>query len=469
MTDRRQTVPTSSRDRLVRYLSTVLGGPTGRYARLTSSPNAALVAMALVTTTAMLVGLWQKSPCYAMGWNRDAGDFIYMHTCYSDIALLYRERGFDLGNIPYLDTGNYPVLEYPVLTGAVMQATAMLARLFSNGDAVAVSKAFFDVNVVVLGIAALVVGWCLALLAGRRRWDVLIFAAAPVLVLSGTINWDLVAVALATAAMLAWARRHPVLAGVLLGLGAATKFYPMLLIGPLFVLAARAGALRSWLRLVAGAAVAWLAVNLPVMIAAPQQWSAFFGFNDARGADFGSPWLALQQMGLRMPGLNTVSLGLFALACVGIASLGWLAPRRPRLPQLAFLTVAAFLLVNKVYSPQYVLWLLPLAVLAHPKVRDLLIWQAAEVFYWLMVWMYLAGLTDGHSVGGWYGFAIGVRLAGTVWLGVLVVRECWHPERDPVRAVGLVDDPAGGELDLAADADWIHRLTDRTRLERAGG
>jgi uncharacterized membrane protein len=269
--------------------------------------------------------------------------------------------------------------------------------------------------------------------------------------------------------MLAWSRRQPALAGVLLGLGAATKFYPMLLLGPLFVLAARTGAVRSWLRLLIGAVVAWLAVNLPVMIAAPEQWSAFFGFNDARGADFGSPWLALQEARLAVPALNAVSLGLFVLACVGIALLGWLAPRRPRLPQLAFLTIAAFLIVNKVYSPQYVLWLLPLAVLAHPKVRDLLIWQAVEVFYWLMVWMYLSGLTDAHSIGALYPFAIAVRVAATIWLGVRVVKEAWRPELDPVRQIGLTDDPAGGEFDLAPDADWIHRLAGRPVTEHAGG
>ena len=37
-----------------------------------------------------------------------------------------------------------------------------------------------------------------------------------------------------------------------------------------------------------------------------------------------------------------------------------LAPRRPRFGAMAFLVIAAFLLTNKVYSPQYVLWLLPL-------------------------------------------------------------------------------------------------------------
>ena len=48
-------------------------------------------------------------------------------------------------------------------------------------------------------------------------------------------------------------------------------------------------------------------------------------------------------------------------------SWAWLtlaAPVRPRVAQLAFLLVAGFLILNKVWSPQYSLWLVPLAVLA---------------------------------------------------------------------------------------------------------
>ena len=52
----------------------------------------------------------------------------------------------------------------------------------------------------------------------------------------------------------------------------------------------------------------------------------------------------------------TLALGLVAL-------LALMAPRRPRVAQLVFLVMVAFVLTNKVYSPQYVLWLSPLAVL----------------------------------------------------------------------------------------------------------
>ena len=67
---------------------------------------------------------------------------------------------------------------------------------------------------------------------------------------------------------------------------------------------------------------------------------------------------------------------LFSIWCLGVAALGFLAPVTPRFAQLGFLLVVGFLLVNKVYSPQYALWLLPLAVMARPRVRDQLIWQA---------------------------------------------------------------------------------------------
>ena len=67
---------------------------------------------------------------------------------------------------------------------------------------------------------------------------------SPLLFVHAFTNWDLLAVALATLGMWAWARRRPVLAGVLLGLGVAAKLYPVLILGALFLLCLRAGRLR---------------------------------------------------------------------------------------------------------------------------------------------------------------------------------------------------------------------------------
>lgn len=116
--------------------------------------------------------------------------------------------------------------------------------------------------------------------------------------------------------------------------------------------------------------------------------------------------------------------------------------------------VAAFILTNKVYSPQYVLWLIPLAALARPRWRDFLVWQACEVAYFLGIWFYLAYTTSGDKHQGLpqegYQVAIILHLLGTLYLCVVIVRDILRPERDPVRHDGS-DDPSGGVLDGAPD------------------
>jgi uncharacterized membrane protein len=114
--------------------------------------------------------------------------------------------------------------------------------------------------------------------------------------------------------------------------------------------------------------------------------------------------------------------------------LGLAAPRTPRLAQLGFLVVAGFLLVNKVYSPQYVLWLLPLAALARPRWRDQIIWQAGELFYFACVWWYLGGFLApaGGDDAGAYWIAILVRMAAELYLVAVVARDVLRPAHDPV-------------------------------------
>jgi hypothetical protein len=198
---------------------------------------------------------------------------------------------------------------------------------------------------------------------------------------------------------------------------------------------------------------------VPVALTATSGWAEFYAFSRSRGADWGSVWYLFEHYNLPVIGnsslgeLNLISSGSFAVACAGIVVLALAAPRRPRLPQLCFLLLASFLILNKVWSPQYVIWLVPLAVLCRPRIWAYALWQLAEIAYFLGIWGYFVYLylpPSGVSTG-WYFVILASRLLTLTLLACTVVADILQPARDRVRASGLNDDPAGGVLDGAPD------------------
>jgi uncharacterized membrane protein len=443
-------------DEVARAGSELLGGPLGRRALSAAQWWSPVRVIALIAIGMFALGMVQKLPCYNGAWFSGASS-QYTRACYSDIPHLYEGRGFADGLVPYFDKlpGDMEYLEYPVLTGIFMEMASWVTP--GSGSIQHQEKIYWMVNAGILMVCTAVVAVCVARTHRRRPWDALLVALAPAFALTATINWDLLAVALTAAAMMMWARARALAFGILLGLATAAKLYPVLLLGPLLILCWRAGRWREFGAGLLGAVGTWLAVNLPVILLAGEGWSKFYTFSQERDVDFGSFWLILNQRmqsPLPVDTVNTLAVALMLLACLAIGALGLTAPRRPRFAQLAFLVVAAFILTNKVYSPQYVLWLIPLAALARPRWRDFLIWQACEVAYFLGIWMYLAYTTSGDAHKGLptegYQVAIAIHLLGTLYLCAVVVRDILMPERDVVRRGGD-DDPSGGALDGAED------------------
>jgi uncharacterized membrane protein len=449
----------TAQDEVAAAGSELIGGPAGRRAVPGAGWWTPVRVIALVTIGMFALGMVQKLPCYDGGWFYGA-TAQYTHACYSDIPHLYNARGFADGLIPYFDripedVSDMEYLEYPVLTGLFMELAAWLTP--GSASDPRPEQIYWLVNAGMLMVCAVIIAVCVTRIHRRRPWDGLLVALAPSLALTATINWDLLAGALVCAALLMWSRSRPLSAGVLLGLATAAKFYPVLLLGPLLVLCWRARRWRAFTLAATGAVAAWLLVNLPFIWRAREGWAKFYTFSQERPVDFGSPWLVIVQrtdLSLSPDTVNTYATLLVLVGCLALAALALLSPRRPRLAQLAFLVVALFIVTNKVYSPQYVLWLIPLAVLARPRWRDILVWQACEVMYFLGIWMYLAYTGSESQQGlppGGYQLAILLHLAGTLYLCVLVVRDILRPEHDPVRRDGS-DDPGGGVLDGAPDA-----------------
>jgi len=437
--------------------------PAGRERRVRPGLIIGLGSTTVVTVAAivsMLLSYADKLPCRESAWT-SSYEYTkqFQNFCYSDIYPLYYSEHLSSGQVPYLGHA----VEYPVLTGWTMQVAAWLVHTV---PVVERGLRFFDVTCALLAVCGIAGILATAYAAGQdRRWQGLMVAFSPALILAAFINWDLVAMALGMLGIAAWAARRGVLAGLLLGLAVAAKFYPLVIFAPLLVLSLRTGQLRAFAKTLAAGVAAWLVVNVPVMIVAYGGWSWFYVFSKERGADWGSIWYYFEHLNVPLLGdtqlamLNLMSGAFFVLGLAAICWLALAAPRRPRLPQLCFLVLAAFLITNKVWSPQYVVWLVPLAVLARPRVWPYALWQLAEIGYFIGIWAYLTfvyaqqgGVFPGYQglSSGWYFTLLLLRLISVLIMSGAIVRDILYPEQDVVRRDG-VDDPAGGIFNHAPD------------------
>ncbi|MGW1682138.1 glycosyltransferase family 87 protein [Saccharopolyspora sp. NPDC002376] len=499
---------------LAQRISRPFGGRLGRHAQLGRQWFWTPLRVILLFAVLVLAAAWLfKAPCQ-MTYDSGSGPQLdwrnnkqYTAMCYTDIIPRY-----GMGDLAPDDAFPYKTawlekpgtpqekvryMEYPVLTGVFQWINARAADGWATLAGLGLlpggltSVLYFNITAFWLAAAWLVTIWALVLLCRRRVWDVAIAALSPLVLVHAFTNFDALATALGTAGLLAWSRRRPVLAGVLIGLGGAAKLYPLFFLGPLLILAWRAGKVSEAVRTVLAAALAWLAVNVPILVLYPDGWSEFFRLNNERPADPDSLYNVLMyftgwtgfdgplQNGATPTVLNAVSLVLFLLACAAIGWLALAARTRPRLAQLCFLVVAAFLLTNKVWSPQYSLWLVPLAVLAIPRWRLLLAWMAVDAAVWAPRMYYYLGTANKGLPEGWFLGAVVIRDAMVVALCVLIIREILNPARDKVRATLAVrpeqvpdalDDPCGGFLDGARDRFVLPTPTDlATRRKTPAG
>ena len=363
-----------------------------------------LLAMLAVTAALVIIGgLLRQGIAAESGWFP------------SDLGLMWSGRGLDVGRFPYGEpipgvTG----LEYPVLTGVLMWLVAVMSHSVSD---------FLLLSTVVLGLCALGITAALHPIAGRRTW---LWAAAPALVWHLCFNYDALASLLAVGALTLLAGRSAqtisrgrlYAAATLLGLGGAAKLYPLLFLLPvlLWLLFPDPRARLKLAVQAAGVAIsAFALINLPFLIANPAGWWAPYQFQAQRpiGLDTLSMWVLLAE--LPASWANLASAAATAIALIAVAIWSWRrATRRGTYPLLpaGLLVLIAYLLANKVYSPQYVLWLLPLLVLAGQRTADVIAYLVVDtcLFFALQAVMHTTGT----------GLVI-----GTVSLVVLVISRFW--------------------------------------------
>ena len=392
----------------------------------------------VVVGVALLLGWWSKARCLGDGgW--EGGEQFHRY-CYSDLVALWFRRGLAEGHIPYLDQP----LEYPPLIGAQLWVTALVTRALRGGVI-----AFYNLNA---GLNAALVVATLGLLRrlqlppSRQLW----WAAAPPLVLYASLNWDALPVLLLVLAVVLHVAGRDTAAGVAAGLGAAAKLFPALLVPMVVAARLRQRQVGAAAAHAGGAALAWAVVNVPLGLVAPEGWSHFFRLNRERGANSATLWALAAELDLvrlDRSTLNRASAVAFAAGALIILTVG-VRRRSPAVTWSLLLPVLAwFLVTNKVFSPQYDLWLVPLMALLLPGPAPFAVFVVADLAVFTTEFAYLGARAGvGPDLGfGPLGAAVVFRAAVLVWVIVVSLRRPTpgRPAADPGRSAPGVDPHPG--------------------------
>ena len=275
-------------------------------------------------------------------------------------------------------------------------------------------KAFFDINAVIIILLFLIS----ALLVRRIKPEYsYLFPAAPAVIASLFINWDIWAVVTALLAIYYFDQGKYEQSAIALGISIATKFFPVVLLLPIAVIFYRSGQVKQLYKYIFTCSLFWSAINLPIALLYFDGWWRFFKLNLERGEDFGSIWYAFSLLDFSLPNTNVIYIILSVILFVLFTKFLLQLKKTPTLAQVALFVVVIFTTFSKVYSPQYILWLTPLAVIALQNSRQLItfwFWQTTEIIYHLAIWQYLAlyaGAEFGLPAGG-YAFATLLRVVG---------------------------------------------------------
>ncbi len=255
----------------------------------------------------------------------------------------------------------HPV-EYPALTGLIM----WLLSFFIEPAQYAWVDYFRLTAIIHIGIFATTTYYIQKLT--NRKWA-LFFALSPATLYSLNRNWDIWAIVTMILAIYYFDKGKDKLSAVLLAISIATKFFPLVLLMPIAIIYFRKKELPKFFKYFGITIGAWLAINIPFMLINFRGWSYFyeFSFNRAIGSASAFEILGIVIPGISIPKESFYILNLLILGIVAVFYL--LVKKNLTLTEAAFFTMFAFILFNKQYSMQYIIWLTALAVLTLAKLN----------------------------------------------------------------------------------------------------
>ncbi len=284
------------------------------------------------------------------------GDIWYIHMNYGS----------------YLAGSGFFRMEYPAGLFLLFKAVTMLT-IFISGSLD--YKMFLSIMSTILSAFGLAATYLLVkiqrLVQPERKdslWRELIFwAVAPSFIFYALLNFDLPAVFFTLLSVYFRLKQEDDMSAVALGLGVAAKLFPVVLI-PLFLIGDKP---RQAIRYCAVAGGTWLLLNISFMLLDFNAWLFPYLWQITREpTKDGLVYLIYRFIG--SPAASAFFPILYAVTIL-YAGKSWLRGATRIHVLLAFTApvLLSFLLANRIFSPQYLLWVLPFFVLA-PRVSLIL-------------------------------------------------------------------------------------------------
>jgi hypothetical protein len=295
------------------------------------------------------------------------------------------------------DKVQHPV-EYPALTGLIMWLISFFVSP-SQSAIIDYYRITAGLQIVLLALSA----YLIYKMVGKKYG--FYFILAPAVLYSLNRNWDIWAIAAMLFAIYLFDKKKYNLSALLLAISIATKFFPLVLMLPVAIILLRNKEFINFIKYGLITVISWVLINLPFVLINFEGWAYFYKFSAERGLGSASFY---EITTLIFPSLVFSSIHFYILNLLVFVVTAIFLLKLKKIPTLAessFFVMFAFILFNKQYSMQYVIWLTALAVLAFAytskRNKDVLFsvyifWQAFELaFQYSFFQSILTGMYEG--------------------------------------------------------------------------
>jgi uncharacterized membrane protein len=276
----------------------------------------------------------------------------------------------------------HPV-EYPALTGLIMW---LLSFFIAPSQLAWIDYFRLTASLHVVLFASTV--FYIQKISSRKL--AILFAVSPAVLYSLNRNWDIWAILPMIMAIYLFDRRKINQSAFWLAISIATKFFPLVLLMPISLYYLQVRRIKDGVKYVFLTLGIWTLINLPFMLINFRGWSYFYEFSYKRTVGSATIFEIFSKLGYPLNSGKIVfySLNILALGLVAVYILK--SFRQISLAEASFFTMFAFILFNKQYSMQYVIWLAALAVAAIYRLESkrqtkaiifYVIWQATELLF----------------------------------------------------------------------------------------